>query len=89
MKVRRSIWRDASLTPRIMGIDARGYFPILIALYYPRVWTFGVAALAIGGFYLMERKGYTLPVLLRAVRHALRGSVVHGRAWWHHRRFYE
>jgi intracellular multiplication protein IcmT len=89
MTVRRSIWRDASLTPRIMGIDARGYFPILIALYYPRVWTFGVALIGIGAFFFMEKKGYTLPVLLRAVRHRLRGTVIHGRAWWHHRRFHD
>ena len=89
MKLRRSIWRDGSLMLRIVGIDARAYFPILIALYYPRKWTFGIALLAIVGFFIMEKKGYTLPVLQRAIRHKLRGKVVHARAWWHHRRFYE
>lgn len=87
--MRRSIWRDAALDPRIVGIDARAYFPILIALYYPRKWTFGVAALAIIGFFIMEKRGYTLPVLLRAIRHKLRGAAVHARAWWHHRRNHE
>jgi hypothetical protein len=89
MKVRRSIWRDASMMPRIIGVDARGYFPILIALFYPRKWTFCLAAVVILGFFVMQKKGYTLPVLLRAIRHKLRGKVIHARAWWHHRRYYE
>jgi len=89
MSMKRSIWRDASLTPRIFGIDARAFFPILLALFWPRLWTFGVAGIAILIFFVMEKQGYTLPVLLRAIRHTLRGTVVHGRAWWHHRRFFE
>ena len=89
MKMRRSIWRDAALIPRIGPIDARAFFPLFGALFYPRKWSFALAALAIVGFFIMEKRGYTLPVLIRAIRHKLRGAVVHARAWWHHRRYYE
>lgn len=89
MKIRRSYWRDASLTMRFFGIDARAFFPLLIALYHPRKWTFALAGGAIIIFFVMEKRGYTLPVLIRAIRHWLRGTVVHARAWWHHRRNYE
>jgi intracellular multiplication protein IcmT len=89
MKVLRSYWRDASLMPRLLGVDARAFFPFLIALYHPRKWTFIAAFVAVIGFFVMEKKGYTLPVLMRAIRHKLRGAAVHARAWWHHRRFYE
>lgn len=89
MRILQSYWRDGSRIPRIIGIEARAYFPILVALYHPRKWSFIAAGIAMLAFVVMEKKGYTLPVLLRAIRHWLRGTVVHARAWWHHRRNYE
>ncbi len=86
MKMRTTIWRDASLMLRILGIDARAFFPLIVWLYHPRLWTFILAGVAIFGFFLMEKKGYTLFVLLRALRHRLRGPIVYGRAWWHYKR---
>ncbi|CCD28928.1 TraK-IcmT (modular protein) [Candidatus Glomeribacter gigasporarum BEG34] len=76
MNIRHSVWRDAARPLRILGIDARAFFPLLMWLYHPRKWTFAAGMIAILGFFLMEKKGLTLPVLLRAIRHRLRGTVI-------------
>lgn len=90
MRVRKSIWRGCSLVLRVLGIDARAYFPLLPVLFLPNVpkkWTVSVALISIAAFYVMEKKGLTLPVLVRKIRHRLRGTKIHARAWWHHRRY--
>jgi len=89
MRAVRSYWREFGLTMRFFGIDARAFFPLLFALYRPAKWSFGLAGVAIVAFFIMEKKGYTLPVLIRLIRHKMRGSIIHARAWWHHRRNYE
>lgn len=89
MSYQQSFWRDSSLNPRILGVDARAYFPLLCWLFYPRKWTFIAAVAAIAFFVLIEKKGYTLPVFLRFLRHKLRGNVIPARAWWYQRRFFE
>lgn len=90
MSVRNnSYWRDAGRVLRIIGIDARAFFPLLIACFRMRWWTFAIAGAVIVAFKIMEMKGYSLPVFLRAVRHWLRGRVVVARAWWYQRRFFE
>ena len=89
MSRRQSFWRDAGRVPRIAGIDARAYFPLLLALFHIRYWTLGLAVVVIAIFKFMETRGYTLPVFVRAVRHWLRGKVVSARAWWYQRRFFE
>lgn len=89
MSGRNSFWRDAGRVLRIAGIDARAFFPLVLALFHMRIWTFGIAAAAIAVFKVLETKGYTLPVFLRAVRHWLRGRVVVARAWWYQRRFFD
>ncbi|AMR78611.1 IcmT/TraK family protein [Cupriavidus nantongensis] len=89
MTGRKSIWRDAARTPRIASVDARAFFPLIFALFHMRVWTFCLAFVVVVMFRLMETRGYTLPVFLRAVRHWLRGRSVPSRGWWVHRRFFD
>jgi len=89
MAFRQSYWRDAGKNPRILGVDARAYFPLLAWLFYPRKWTFAVAVGFIIFFLVIEKRGFTLPVFLRFLRHKLRGALVPARTWWHHRRFFE
>src|SRR5260363_364099 len=76
MNIRHSVLRDAARPLRILGIDAGAVFPLLMWLYHPRKWTFAAGMIAILGFFRREKKGLTLPVLLRALRHRPRGRVI-------------
>ncbi|MDR6398058.1 IcmT/TraK family protein [Herbaspirillum seropedicae] len=96
-----SFWRNASLNLSIGPIDIRAFVPLVVWIFYPKgdlfstegrqraLWSLLAALACIGVFYVMQRKGYTFPVLLRKFKHILRGKLVPARGWWYHRRFYD
>ena len=81
-------WRDAGMTPRFLGVDARAAVPFLLLLLHFRWWTFYLATGTFIVLGLLSHFGYTLPVFVRKMRRAIAGPVCVARPWWHLRQFY-
>jgi intracellular multiplication protein IcmT len=62
------MWRDTARTPKFFGLDARTLFPVFLFLLHMTYWTLAVAVVGVIFFWAIEKKGYTLFVLLRIVR---------------------
>jgi intracellular multiplication protein IcmT len=76
-------WRDSARTPRLLTIDYRAIFPLLIWLFFPNWITFIICVIAIGFFTVLDHFGYTLPVFSRYFRYNfLAGSRKIARPWW-------
>jgi intracellular multiplication protein IcmT len=82
-----SIWRAASLTPKLAGLPCTAYLPIFIWMFHARWWTFYVALGCIATFGVLVKFGLTFPVLWRKLLHLLRGRKVYARPWWYRNRF--
>lgn len=76
------MWRDTMRTLRLGPFDARLLGFILLFLVHMAMWTAGLAAGAILAFWLMERRGYVLPIALRKIRSWLAGPDRPAIPWW-------
>ncbi|MFI4957201.1 MAG: IcmT/TraK family protein [Gammaproteobacteria bacterium] len=79
-------WRDSSRSVRFFFVDYRALFPLLILIFLPRLWTFGVAVFGITFFMILERYGFTVNVFLRLARGLLGGPFKIARPWWYRAR---
>jgi intracellular multiplication protein IcmT len=82
-----SIWRNASLTPKLAGLPCTAYLPIFVWMFHMRWWTFYAALGCIVAFGLLAKFGLTFPVLWRKLLSLLRGQCVYARPWWYRNRF--
>lgn len=67
-------WRDTGLRPRFFIVDAYILPPILALMFHPSAVTVAILFLTATFFYLIERKGYDLPVTLRSIRSLVIGK---------------
>lgn len=82
-----SIWRAASMTPRLFGIPCTAFLPIFGWLFHMRWWTFYTAVGTILAFAILHRFGLTFTVLYRKTMSWLRGQRIYARPWWYRNRF--
>ncbi len=76
-------WRDSARTPRLLSIDYRAIFPLLVWLFFPSWTTFIICIIFIIFFSVLERFGYTLPVFSRFFRYSfLAGKRKIAKPWW-------
>jgi len=75
-------WRDSARYPRFFIIDARAALPVMLALVHIRLWTFGLALLAMIFFAILHRYGFTVPVFCRWVGSLLAGPRKVAAPWW-------
>jgi len=61
-------WRDTARVPKLFIFDARLLIPLSVFLLHIRAWTFWVAVIFTLLFFLLERKGYTISVILKMAR---------------------
>ncbi len=61
-------WRETYKPARFFNLDARAGVPIIGVCLHFRTWTVVLAAVILVTFYLLERRGLTLPSALRAFR---------------------
>ena len=61
-------WRDTARVPKLFIFDARLLIPLAIFFLHIRAWTFYLAIFFIAVFFLLERRGYTLGVLIKMLR---------------------
>lgn len=69
------MWRNTGQPVRLLMLDARACFPILIAAVYWSWPTFDIAVVGFVFFSLISFFGLTLPALIRVVRRWLVGRV--------------
>jgi len=72
-------FRDTYRPARFFFLDARAGALIIGCLLHVRMWTVIATALALIVFYLMERKGLSIPAAARAVRVYFTGDLRPGR----------
>ncbi len=61
-------WRETYKPARFFTLDARAGVPLIGVCLHARVWTVGLAVTVLIVFYVLERRGLTLPAALRGLR---------------------
>ncbi len=82
-----SLWRMASISPKILGIPCLAYCPIFIWLIHMRMWTLTLSILIIAFSGVLAKYGYTYSVFIRKISSFLRGKQISAKPWWVIERF--
>lgn len=69
------MWRDTARPARLGPVDGRAVLAILVWMFHMRMWTFYLALGVIVVLWLVERKGFSVMVALRAIGSRLAGRV--------------
>ncbi len=80
-------WRDSQRPARFFNIDARAGAAWLLFVVHIRVYTLIMALLLSAAFWMLERRGMSLPAALRAFRRWLIGDHRPGVVWTSRRKF--
>ena len=70
-------WRETMKPARILGVDGRAVFPLLLFAVHLAVWTALIALASMSLFVVLERRGLTPPAAFRSVRSWLAGPIRH------------
>lgn len=80
-------WRNNMRPVRFFMLDARAVIPFLVLLIYFRPSTLILTCLITAFFYILERKGLTVPAALRMMRSWVTGRERPGWISVHRKRF--
>lgn len=80
-------WRYAGLTPKIFGVPAIAYMPILLFLVHMKAWTLVLALGSIVIGWMLSFLGFDLKVLYGKMTQLIRGKRIVAHGWWYRRRF--
>lgn len=61
-------WRNTMKPIRFFAFDAKAAIPFALFIVHARTWTFLLTLVVMFGFWLLERRGLSLPSALRAAR---------------------
>lgn len=75
-------WRDSARPVKFFALDGRAVFPFILFLFYPTLWTLGIAVGLMIFFSILNRFGFTPIVFLRWARSMLAGPHKTARPWW-------
>lgn len=64
-------WRYTQKPVRFFFLDFRASFLCLLLVMHCRLWTCGVCGMGLVLFWLLERKGLSVPMALSRLRHNL------------------
>lgn len=79
-------WRNSMRPVRFFGFDVRAVIPFFILLFYARLHTLIFCILTTIIFWLLEKKGLTVPSALRALRVFILGGFRPGWPKYKYRR---
>lgn len=68
------LWRNMGVPVRLGPLDGRAIFFILLALYHIRLWTIALCIVGMIVLFLIERRGYSIPNLIRRAQVLMAGS---------------
>ena len=75
-------WRDSARPVKFFIWDGRAVFPLVIMLFYPTLWTFGISVALMFFFSILNRYGFTPIIFLRWFRSLIAGPHKTARPWW-------
>lgn len=75
-------WRDSARSTRFFLVDYRAAFPLVLFLLHIKLWTFGIAFVAMLFLAILERFGFTVEVFARWFRGFLAGPHKTVSPWW-------
>ncbi len=61
-------WRNTMKPVRFFAFDAKAAIPFALFIVHIRLWTLGLTLIVMFAFWLLERRGLSLPSALRAFR---------------------
>ena len=61
-------WRDSMRVVRFFGLDARAVLPFCLLIVYLRIITLVLCVISTVAFHYLEKKGFTVPSAMRALR---------------------
>ena len=61
-------WRNSMRPTRFFAFDSKAVLGILLVIIHIRMWTFVLALVVIGVFWLAERAGYSFEAAFRRLR---------------------
>lgn len=67
-------WRNTMKPVKFFMLDARAATPFFLLLLHARFWTLYLCVLCTTIFVLVERRGYTVPAALRALKSWIFGA---------------
>ena len=80
------MWRDTGRPVKVLMLDARACFPLLVFVVYWCWTTFFIAASGILFFAVINWAGLTVPTMLRTLRRLLIGPLRPAVPTWKRRR---
>lgn len=78
-------WRDTMRPIRLLGMDARVVWLVILFAMHKRWWTFILLVIALIAMVLLERRGMTVPAAQRWLLATVAGRLRPGRPWWRKR----
>lgn len=82
------MWRDTGRRVRFFGFDGRLTIFLVIFAVHISYFTLGLAIFAMGVFYVLEYKGYSLSNALRKIGVLIVGKSRPAVHWWRRRRLW-
>ena len=76
IETRQNYWHHTARSIKIFGIHAIIVIPVIVLLFWPRLWVLGLLVLTAGFLILIERFGYTPTIAYRALKSRLGGETV-------------
>lgn len=67
------LWRNLGLPVRLGPVDGRAVFLILLAMYNIALWTLILCVVGIVVLFMIERRGYSIPNIIRRLSAFLAG----------------
>ncbi|SFK90805.1 IcmT/TraK family protein [Methylocapsa palsarum] len=80
------MWRDTGRPVKVLFLDARACFPLLVYVVYWSWTTFTIAAVGIGFFTVISWAGLTVPSTIRTLRRLFVGPLRPAVPSWKRRR---
>lgn len=71
---RRVLWCNISKTVRVGPLDGRAVIPLMVAIYHWSLYTLVISVIGMIAFMLIQRKGYTVPNMVRRTMAMLGGK---------------
>ncbi len=75
-------WRDSARPIRFFIWDGKAAFPMILPFMYMRLWTWGIALVAMMFFSILNRYGFSPIVFLRYLRTKIAGRRKLALPWW-------
>jgi hypothetical protein len=76
IEILEGFWRESARPLRLFIFSAYAVVPLVLFILHIKYWTLGLLVATFVGLWYIERKGFTIPVAVLALRAAIAGKVI-------------